>query len=176
MAGELLTGTDFQAGKGGWQGPGSVLFVAPDGTERPSSGPDTTPVFRVTLSKSRWSVLDQRVRWDRKETGASVRISLRASPDFAPAPESRDYAPEDFREGGQYVWSARIFPRASFLIQLSDQNAWLYRPLTLKPGKDWQTMTVAFDGLKSRQPETLALCLPPGTGWVEIRSVSMTGR
>jgi hypothetical protein len=173
---ELLKSTDFTKGKGGWQGPGGVVHVSPDGQEQPAPGPDAIPVLRVNLSKNRWSVLEHRFKLGKKEDAVSLKVVLKTSPDYQPLSESREYASEDFREGGQYGWSARIFTKAGLLIQLSEGSGWQYRPKSLKASSNWQTVTASFDGLKSRQNETLALCFPPGDGHVDIRSVSLESR
>lgn len=172
---ELLKTVDFAKGKGSWQGPGTVIHVDAAGQEVPA-GAATTPVLRVKLSKTRWSVLEQRTRLGKDQTGASLRIELQPSADFAPLAASKEYATEDFREGGEYGWSARIFTKAGLLIQLSDEGGWQYRPKALKPSTSWQTVTANFSSLKSKQNETLAICLPPGEGHVDIKSVSFVAK
>lgn len=171
-AGELLKTTDFTRGKEAWQGPGEVIHLSPDGKEQPTAGKDTVAVLRINLSKNRWSVLEHRVRLDKKDASASLKLVLQTSADFAPLPSSKEYAPEDFREGGEYGWSARIFPKAGLLIQLSDNDGWQYRPKSLKGASAWDTVTAGFEGLKSKQGETLALCFPPGEGHVDLKAVS----
>lgn len=173
---ELLKATDFTKGKGSWQGAGAVIFLSPDGKEQSASGPDTTAVLRVNLSKNRWSVVEHRVRLGKTETAAALKVELQTSQNFQPLSESKEYAPEDFREGGEYGWSARIFPKAGFLIQLSDNGGWSYRPKGLKASTGWQTVAANFENLKSRQNEALALCFPPGEGYVDIKTVSLQGR
>ncbi len=173
---ELLKTADFTKGKGGWQGPGAVVYLSPDGKEQSLPGKDTTAVLRVKLTKNRWSVLEHRVRLGKEQSGAAFKIELQPSADFAPVAASKEYATEDFREGGEYGWSARIFPKAGFLLQLSENGGWQYRPKALKPSGAWQTLTASFDRLKSKQNETLALCFPPGDGFVDIKTVSLEGK
>jgi hypothetical protein len=54
----------------------------------------------------------------------------------------------DFAMGGSYGWTARVFPKADFLITLRNSGGWDYRPLRI---------TLAF---------------PPGTGSVRLLSAS----
>jgi hypothetical protein len=175
-AAELLKATEFVGGKGAWQGPASVVYLSPDGKEQLAAGPDTTAVLRVSLSKSRWSVIEHRVRLGKKESAASLKLELQVSPDFQPLAESKEYTPEDLREGGEYSRPARVFSKAGLLIQLSDNGTWLYRPKGLQASSGWETVTASFDGLKAKQNETLALCLPPGDGHVDIKLVSFESR
>jgi len=127
-----------------------------------------------------------------RETFAEVRRRLNATPErvfaafadaglvarwLSPSPEIRLTVLQfDFREGGEYIWSVRIFPKAGFLLQLSENGGWQYRPKAVKPSGTWQTLTASFTGLKSKQTETLALCFPPGDGFVDIKAVSLDGR
>lgn len=162
---ELLKATDFTAGKGAWQGPGEIVALTP--------GDATSAVLRVKLVKNRWSVLEHRIRPGKAMSGAALRLELQSSADFTPLPESKEYAPEDFREGGEYKVPSRIFPETPLLIQLSDGGHWHYRPIALKASSGWQTITAKFSHLKPKGSETLAICLPPGEGSVDIKSVSL---
>lgn len=165
---ELLKATDFAGGKGAWQGSGEIVFLTP--------GDTTTAVLRVKLAKNRWSVVEQRVRLGKGVSGAALRLELQTSSDFAPLTGSKEYAPEDFREGGEYTAPSRLFPKAPLLLQLSDGGGWLYRPKALKAVSGWQTITASFAHLKPKPSETLAICLPPGEGSVDIKTVSLEGR
>lgn len=173
---ELLQSAEFSKGKAGWQGPGTVIPLSPDGKEHALASADTISVLRVKLSKNRWSVLEHRVRLGRDQSAATLTVELKTSPDFAPLSESKEYAEEDFREGGEYGWSARIFPKAGLLIQLSEKGGWQYRPKALRAAADWQTITANFDKLKSQQNEILAICLPPGEGFIDIKAISLQAR
>ncbi len=168
VAEELVKSTDFTAGKAAWQGPGEVVFLTP--------GDKATAVLRVKLAKNRWSVLEHRLRPGKGMTGASLRLELQSSADFAPLPESKEYAAEDFREGGEYKAAERLFPETPLLLQLSDGGHWHYRPIALKASSGWQTITAKFSHLKPKATETLAICLPPGEGSVDIKSVSLEER
>ncbi len=170
---ELLKVTEFSHGKSGWQGASTVVHLSAEGEEQPLPSADTTSVLRVKLSNNRWSILEHRVRLSRKQSSASLHLELRTSPDFAPKTESKEYAEEDFAEGGEYGWSARIFTKADLLIQLSENGGWQYRPKAVRASSDWQPITANFKKLKSKTNETLALCFPPGSGFVDIKSVSL---
>jgi len=173
---ELLKATDFTQGKGGWQGAGTVVYLTPDGKEQDSPGKDTTAVLRVNLSKNRWSVLDHRVRLGKKDASAELKVELKSSADYLPAGESREYASEDYREGGQYTNPARLFTKSGLLIQLSESDSWHHHPKTLKAASKWEDITALFQGMKFKQTETLALCFPPGEGHVDIRKISFEAR
>lgn len=173
---ELLKATDFTQGKGGWQGAGTVVYLTPDGKEQTSAGPDTTAVLRVNLSKNRWSVLDHRIRLGKKDATAELQVELQSSSDYQPASESKEYASEDFREGGQYSKPAQLFTKSGLLIQLSESDSWHHHPKTLKAASGWQTITALFQGTKFKQNETLALCFPPGEGYVDIKKISFEAR
>ena len=173
---ELLKTADFSKGKGSWQGPGTVIFLSPDGTEASVSSPESTAVLRVKLTKTRWSILEHRVPLGKNQSAFSFKTELQTSSDFAPLATSKEYAAEDFREGGEYGLSTRVFPKAGLLIQLSENGGWQYRPKALKATESWQVITANFDHLKARQTETFALCFPPGEGFVDLKSVSLTPR
>jgi hypothetical protein len=173
---ELLKTTEFSKGKGGWQGPGTVVYLDANGQEQSLPGKDTTAVLRIKLTKNRWTILEHRIRFGREQFAASLRIDLQTSADFSPLAQSKEYAEEDFREGGEYGWSARVFTKAGLLIQLSENGGWSYRPKALRAASGWHTVTANFDRIKSKQNETLALCFPPGDGTVDLKSVSLESR
>jgi hypothetical protein len=173
---ELLKATDFAQGKGGWQGAGAVVYLAPDGKEQTSSGPDTTAVLRVNLSKSRWSVLEHRVRFGKKDASAELLVELQSSATYQPMSESKEYAAEDLREGGQYSKPTRLFTKSGLLVQLSESDSWHHHPKGLKASSGWQKIAAIFQGMKFKQNETLALCFPPGEGYVDIKTVSFQSR
>lgn len=165
---ELLKATGFVGGKGAWQGSGEVVLLTP--------GDSGAAVLRVKLAKNRWTVLEHRIRPGKEVSGAALRLELQSSADFAPLAESKEYAPEDFREGGEYKAPSRIFPEAPLLLQLSGGGNWHYRPKALKASSGWQTITASFSHLKPKGSEILAICLPPGEGYVDIKSVFLEGK
>lgn len=173
---ELLKATNFTQGKGGWQGAGTVVYLTPDGKEQASGSPDTTALLRVNLSKNRWSVLDHRIRFGKKDASAELQVELQPSANYQPASESKEYAGEDFREGGQYTKPARLFTKSGLLVQLSESDSWHHHPKSLKPASGWQKITALFQGMKFKQNETLALCFPPGEGYVDIKAISFEAR
>ena len=97
-----------------------------------------------------------------------VAITVRAMPDFAPLAESRDYSKEDFKEGGEYVWSAEVWPKCQMLVRVQD-TTWYYRPLSLKPFATWKTFKLDFPKLSSRT-RSVTLALPPGSGSVLLKA------
>jgi hypothetical protein len=173
---ELLKATDFTQGKGGWQGAGTVVYLAPDGGESSSPVSDSIAVLRVNLSKNRWSVMEHRVRFGKKDASAELQVELNSSANFQPLPDSKEYASEDLREGGQYSRPARLFTKSGLLVQLSESDSWHHHPKAVKADSGWQKLTAIFQGNKFKPNETLALCLPPGEGYVDIQKISLESR
>lgn len=157
---------DFAKGKTGWLGDGKEVYIDASGAVSEAQTPGSTPAIKVELSKNSWKSLKQKLRPMSKETEIKFTIQVKADTDFAPLAESRDYTNSDWKMGGEYVWSAEMFPKCDFLVRVKDET-WYYRPVKLVPGT-WKKCSVSFPGLKGRQRE-LELLFPPGVGTVYLK-------
>ncbi len=159
---------DFSEGKKGWTGSGTAGFLDAAGEFSALEKPGSTPVLRVELSKTMAKTLSQRVSAKPDETTVNLRLRLLASNDFVRKDDARGFGDVDFKEGGQYVWSAPVHPRCDFLVRVSD-STYFYRPLSLRPIGQWKTFSVSIPDLKNRKRE-VELIFPPGDGAIYIQT------
>jgi hypothetical protein len=157
---------DFTKGKNDWLGDGKVVYVDASGAISETETPGSTPAIKVELSKTGWRSLKQKLRPKSNETAVKFSLQVKAEADFEPLAASKDYTNEDWKAGGQYVWSAEMYPKCDFLIRLKD-DTWYYRPFKL-PAGTWKTFSVDWPGLKARQRE-IELLFPPGEGTIYIK-------
>ena len=168
-AAQEVENAGFTQGKTGWQGDGKVVYLVADGTVSETEKEGATPALRIQLKKSGWSEVRQVLRPKAKDSAVSFGIQVKADADFKRLPESRDYSPVKFTEGGKWVWSAKVNPKCDFLVRLEDKG-WYYRPHSLSPGGSWKTVAEEFPELVDRKRE-LALLFPPGEGTVYLQAV-----
>lgn len=166
--GQKPDNADFSEGKTGWVGDGEEVFITPDGNISEEEAEGATPAIAIELRGNDWEEIRQRLSPRAEEASTSIAIEVMVSEDFKPEEESRNYTEVDFREGGEYVWSAEVTPKCGFLVRVRDDGWWYYRPIRLAaPGK-WKKITEKFPDLKSRNRE-ISLMVPPGEGTVYIR-------
>lgn len=166
---QALENGDFSKGKAGWLGSGQVVYLKADGTVSPAKVPDAELVMQVALRPTQWTWIKQSLHPHAADHDVAGKVTLKASADFAPMAESRDYSKVDFQEGGGYVWSADVWPKCDLLVKLQD-TTWYYQPKSLKPYGEWKTVKFSFPNLSSRN-RSLTLALPPGKGSVFFKSV-----
>jgi len=166
---QALSNGDFSKGKAGWQGSGQVVWLKADGTVSPTEVAGADRVLEVPLRSTQWTWIKQLLHPLAVDKAVAAKITVRASADFAPAAESREYTKVDFREGGGYVWSAEVWPKCDLLPRLQDAT-WYYQPKSLKPYGSWKTVSVSFPNLTSRN-RSFTLALPPGKGSVFFKSI-----
>lgn len=164
---QTIDNADFTNGKTGWLGDGKAVFIDAQGVVSETPKPGTTPAIRIELSKSGWKGIKQKLRPKANEAQIEITVQVKADSTFKRVPESREYSSVDFREGGQYGWSAEVYPKCDFLIRVKDEG-WQYRPISLAPVDSWKTVTQSFTGLKARQRE-IELLFPPGEGAVYLK-------
>ena len=157
---------NFAKGKTGWLGDGKEVYVDAAGAVSETQTPGSTPAIKIELSKNSWKSLTQKLRPKSKETDIKFAISVKADTDYVPLAESKEYSNSDWKMGGEYVWSAEVYPKCDFLVRVKDET-WYYRPVKLVPGT-WKKCSVNFPGLKGRQRE-VELLFPPGEGTVYLK-------
>lgn len=157
---------DFAKGKTGWLGDGKEVYIDAAGAVSETQTPGSTPAIKIELSKNSWKSLKQKLRPKSKETEIKFSIQVKADTDFAPLAESKEYTNADWKMGGEYVWSAEMYPKCDFLVRVKDET-WYYRPIKLVPGT-WKKSSVNFAGLKGRQRE-VELLFPPGEGTIYLK-------
>ena len=159
QAEEVAENGDFAKGLTHWSSEGKV---------EPGNN-----VLLITLNERKWTLVEQDIKLSKEPPSAfTLKVELAAGADFKPAEKSKKYAEEDFAMGGSYGWSARIFPRADFLIQFSNSGGWEYRPVQLKADGSSTTVVKKFEKLKEKKG-TLTLAFPPGAGTVVLKLVSV---
>lgn len=165
---QKIDNEDFAKGKSGWTGDGKEVFTNAAGEVSETKKEGFSPVIRIELSKSAWKGLKQRLRPKSDETKIDFALQVKADAKFKREAESRAYSNGiDFKEGGQYGWSAEVYPKCDFLVRVKDEG-WQYRPVSLAPLDAWKTVSVSISGLKGRQRE-LELLFPPGEGTVYLK-------
>jgi hypothetical protein len=155
---ELLKNGSFAEGESKWDIEGKV---------EPGPGGIT-----ANLDEKKWLLIEQEIELpDEESSTVKVKIELAASPDYKPAASSKAYDSVDFGMGGSYGWTARVFPKCDFLVTVRNSGGWDYRPLKISPGGP-QTFQLEFTKVKYRKNQGLTFAFPPGTGKVDIKSIS----
>lgn len=162
-----LNNADFSRGKAGWSGDGKVVYIDANGAVSATSSPGSTAAIQIELSGNDWRELKQKLHPNDKESAISFSVQIKADAGFKRLDASKKYSDVDFGEGGQFAWSALVFPKCDFLIRVQD-DTWYYRPFSLSPLGAWKSFTANFPKLKSRQRE-IALLFPPGEGSVLVK-------
>lgn len=161
-----IENADFAKGKSGWMGDGEVVYIDAQGEVSDTKKPEATPAIQIELSKTAWKGIRQRLRVKPDEAVINLVVQVKAGSGFKRADSSRLYT-SDFKEGGQYGWSAEVYPKCDFLVRVKT-DGWQYRPVSLAPVDTWKTVTQRFEGLKGRQRE-IELLFPPGDGTVLLK-------
>lgn len=155
---ELLKNGSFTEGEAKWD---------IEGKAEPSPGGLT-----IMLDDKKWTLVEQELALP-KDTASTVqvKVELTAASGYQPAAESKAYDDVDFGMGGSYGWTARVFPKCDFLVTIRNHGGWEYRPIRLTPGSA-QTIRGEFKKMKESKSNKLTLAFPPGSGQVEIKSIS----
>lgn len=159
---------NFSEGKKGWTGQGTPGYLDASGKFSATPGPDAVPVLRFELNRNSPRVLAQRVSAKSDENDVTLRIQALASADFQRREDSKDFDSVGFPEGGEYAWSASVYPKCDLLVRVKD-STWHYRPLSLRPTGKWKTFQISIPNLESRQRE-VEILFPPGEGAVYLRT------
>jgi len=162
FAEELLRNGSFEAGESKWD---------IEGKAEPVAGPP--PALRLFLHEKKWTLLEQELDLP-KDAASTITVVLQLEPsaDFLPAAESKAYDAVDFAMGGSYGWTARVFPKADFLITVRNSGGWDYRPVKIKQPGQPQEIKVAFEKVKFSKNQQITFALPPGAGSLLLKSCS----
>ena len=172
--GQLLKDQDFSMGRGAWIGGGKLVKI--DAAGAPViTGTEGAPVLEISLAEARFTEIHQSFLCLHGEEGMKVAVVLKVSSDFA-RNDNAPYYNSDWKVGGSYVWSGGMkYPRVDLIMRV-DTHSHHYRLCNLKPGGDWQTVTVEFGEMTSKKdharPKEFSLVFPAGKGTVQIKSIS----
>jgi hypothetical protein len=171
---ELVENGNFASAKARWTGDGKVVYLDSAGKEAGSSSSSTETLCRLTLNPSQWQSIEQKIRVPKGVKSLNLSVEVRASSDFERSDKERLYSKEDFKEGGHYTYSSKVLPRVDFMIMLSNKGGWLYRPFSLKSAGSWKSLSSTIDSIVDSEMKSFTILVPPGTGSVDIRKVSLS--
>jgi len=151
---------DFTAGKGKWRGQGKVETVG------------GAPALVVALSKNNFTEITQSFKMPATTKGLKVTVVVQASADYVFNDKSRNIANVNFQPGGNYTWSAAVYPKSDFHIRLATDGWYRYNLATVPKGTT-TTLVAEIKDVKKPGDLELALVFPAGDGSMMVKRVSV---
>lgn len=173
-ADNLLQNSDFAAGDSHWNGDGQIL-----GNNLPA-GAFGSKGLVVMLNPQSWTKIFQEFKGD-KGTIYSINVTYRVSPDLALSQKAADYVDVNKHIGltGYENFGHWNLPVGQFFGTIGDSSSprVAYEVYAPKLGSsEIQTYQHTYPAVSADGNNVAALVFPPGTGSVNILSVSVTSQ